>query len=48
MERMTSVKFVYVPRQHPVPTPSGALSADEAKRAAIDYLLKRFVLKPTE
>jgi hypothetical protein len=48
MERRPTIKIVYMPQQFAVPTPSSALSANEAKCAVIDYILKRLILKPTE
>lgn len=48
MERRPTIKIVYVPQQFAVPNPSNALSANAAKCAVIDYILKRIILKPTE
>ncbi|SDJ91067.1 hypothetical protein [Paenibacillus naphthalenovorans] len=45
---MPTIKIVYVPQPFAVPKPSSALSANEAKSAVIDYILKRLILKPTE
>jgi hypothetical protein len=44
--RRTAVSIVYVLQPGAAPGPSGALSASEAKNAAIDFILKRLNLQP--